>query len=403
MTLGLDGLTLHPVQVFSYEAVKERAGTLGQPESAARIETMAWLLEIAAQMADELGARFVLHGGTTAQLHLKSAQQRGSADVDGLFTGTLEEVEGAVARIGVRFAAIAPFLQFERMSRKHPPPDQFAAWSCRIPANHGGRVQPDGLASRQVKLEIALLTGEVPSELATGSVFGLKMSSGVAILTKGALIGDKLLMLAVNTTGIELPEYPAPADRHLERLARQMYDIDHLSGTALSKVEIADAAYMADYFAPLEGAMRGVQRVTASMALKDAREFACEWGLMPLPIGRKEWVAAAKRWQGGNVGRPLRLETPGWALRGLRVASTIRIVEAAVSDSAKGAVRFQKDITSLLDAGIKHPEIGTIAASTLLDEDRKICEPALKRGRREWVTLLALHRLGPEAFRSALQ
>ena len=84
MTLGLDGLTLHPVQVFSYEAVKERAGTLGQPESAARIETMAWLLEIAAQMADELGARFVLHGGTTAQLHLKSAQQRGSADVDGL-------------------------------------------------------------------------------------------------------------------------------------------------------------------------------------------------------------------------------------------------------------------------------------------------------------------------------
>lgn len=333
-----DGLLIHPVDAFTPATIKSQADKLDQPSANPRIETFAWLLEVAAQLARELGPSFVLRGGTNVQLRLDPPSQRASQDVDAVFDGKIEELQAAMNRLNDRFGGCLGFLQFDRQRRDFAPAG-FAAWTCSIPAAWGGQVY-DGLPRRLLTIEISLLaSAELPTETLRGEVFGLRFAGPGVGLTKGALIGDKLLTLGPGTTGIR----NAP-----DRIAKQLYDLDHLTANGLRAAELRDAVITASYLAPLEAAQRGLE-LQASAALEDAIASARAWGQLGLPDGPdKAAVREIRAWQGANVALDKQLGSAGWATRALRVSLVADAVRAACEEPPTAAARRYRDQRALL-------------------------------------------------------
>lgn len=380
-----EGKLIHPLDAFRPEVVKARADALGSI-AYARFETFAWLLEIVAQLTAQVGSQFVLRGGTNVQLRLEDSRQRGSQDVDGMFRGSVADLEAACASINERFADCAGFLQFERLQRDHPPRD-FCAWSCSVPAAHGGRSH-DGLPRRLLTIEISLQHDPLPVEQLAGEVFGFRLEGETWALTRGAIVGDKLLTLGPHTTGIQ--------DDDVDRIARQFYDLDNLTLTGMDEQLLSNAAETAAVLAPIEGEYRDLRDVDASTALRDAEQRAFEWGQIGLGTAvERSTFNEIRSWQGNNVASVHHLGAPGWALRALRVGLLARAVRETIELSAGSALRSfvrRSEIASNADAFrerivemlVEHSSLGKAAN-------------ALKAGESARPALLLLHTLPDEA------
>jgi hypothetical protein len=378
-----DGLLIHPFDAFTPATVKAQADKLGQPSAAPRIETFTWLLEVTAQLARELGPSFVLRGGTNVQLRLDPPSQRASQDVDAVFDGTIEELQAAMDRLNDRFGSCLGYLRFDRQQRDFPPAG-FAAWTCSVPAAWGGQIY-DGLPRRLLTIEISLLAGaELPTEALHGEVFGLRFAGPGIGLTKGALIGDKLLTLGPNTTGIR--------NAH-DRIARQLYDLYHLTADGLGVAELRDAATTASYLAPLEAGHRGLD-LQAPAALKDAIASAVAWGQLGLPSGPdKAVVREIRAWQGANVPLDKQLGAAGWATRALRVSMVADAVRVACEESPATAARRHRDQRALLQRG--RPAQRVIAQQLIAHIGNGA--NALASGDPTRTCMLGLHHLGGQA------
>ncbi|MEX1142828.1 MAG: hypothetical protein WD399_07380 [Thermoleophilaceae bacterium] len=253
-----------------------------------------------------------------------------------------------------------------------------------IPAAWGGQIY-DGLPRRLLTIEISLLAGaELPTEALHGEVFGLRFAGPGVGLTRGALIGDKLLTLGPNTTGIR--------NAH-DRIARQLYDLDHLTADGLGVAELRDAATTASYLAPLEAAHRGLD-LQALTALEDAIASAVAWGQLGLPSGPdKAVVREIRAWQGANVPLDKQLGTTGWATRALRVSMVADAVRVACEEAPAAGARRYRDQRALLQRS--RPAQRAIAQQ--LGAHIGNGANALASGDPTRTCMLGLHHLGGQA------
>lgn len=340
-------ILLHDVDAFAKEGIEERAKALSAPVD--RVEVFAWLLEIAAQAAEAAeqtdGAGrgvLILRGGTSTQLRVGEGRQRGSADVDALFRGSVDGITRLIEAMNARLAPCAPFLQFTEFVRTERAIPKFKAWECFIPRFTGspafGHEEDPG---RQVLLEIHAIEDDEPPPFAqlAGTGFGVVLSSDrVDALTAGALMGDKLDCLSPpSPIGIDAEKY----DKH----ARHIYDLTMLLDTTPVDAKVLkDASKTVVYFTRRDAELRDYEPISPEDTMRNAERFLTTWGWpkQPASTPTTDQLDRARSFE-QNVPAAQRAGAPQWAMRALRAGLLARAVRETIEASAdEAAARHQR-------------------------------------------------------------
>ncbi|RLF03686.1 MAG: hypothetical protein DRJ64_08075 [Thermoprotei archaeon] len=187
------------------------------------IEMFIWNFEIF-KLLSRLSDSFVLKGGTAVQLYLPVENQRASIDLDITTPLQEEEIEEIFNRIEF----------VERYIPKRPVPRLLLMTYIAKPSS----VMDDSVL--EVKIDIFYDEHPMikPKTIKKKKLFALDIDFPVKIVSKGYLIGDKLLTLATRSVGI-------PKHR-VGELPKHVYDISKLTYN-ITKTDLNDLIYSFKY------------------------------------------------------------------------------------------------------------------------------------------------------------
>lgn len=174
------------------------------------LELLVYDFEIFRQLL-KISDKFILKGGTAAQLFFPVGQQRASRDIDLLTSHTREEIEDIfINKLGkLGFASIR--VHVPKKPKKDLP---LVTYLVDLPSaiKDSCQVKSDILFEEIGSYKVETIKGR--------ELFALRVTGGLPCITLGSLIADKLLTLASRSIGIK--------DDREDQLPKHIYDVSRL-------------------------------------------------------------------------------------------------------------------------------------------------------------------------------
>ena len=235
------------------------------------IEMLLWDFEIFAQLT-AIHKDFVLKGGAAAQIYLPVEKQRASRDIDLATTLGEKEIESELNAVKKRFEEKVENDEHFTWSLAKPPKEpkkkieELHCYELIIPTKVGSSFGKQNAAILKIdaicydKLPFKVITLDNPS------LFNLRLKP-FPIISKGSLIGDKLLTLADSTVGIL-----AKNEDDFESYFKQLYDLTHLTDFFAADEEVLnDILFTIENLTPIELKYRKLDK-SANEVLADIIE-----------------------------------------------------------------------------------------------------------------------------------
>ncbi|MBI4980680.1 nucleotidyl transferase AbiEii/AbiGii toxin family protein [Candidatus Woesearchaeota archaeon] len=216
------------------------------------IEMLLWDFEIFAQLT-AIHKDFVLKGGAATQIYLPVEKQRASRDIDLATTLTEKEVETELNAVKKRFEERVSNNEHFTWSSAKPPREpkkkieELHCYELIIPTKIGSSFGKQNASILKIdaicydKLPFKVINLEAPT------LFNLNLKP-FPIISKGSLIGDKLLTLADSTVGIL-----AKNEDDYESYFKQIYDLTYLIDFFIANEEVLnDIFFTIEHLTPIE-------------------------------------------------------------------------------------------------------------------------------------------------------
>ena len=246
------------------------------------IEMLIWDFEIFAHLTASHND-FVLKGGAAAQIYLPVERQRASRDIDLATTLTEKEIEEALEKVKQKFEANVKdnehFTWKLRKPLKEPKHkiEELYCYDIIVPTRVGSSFGKQNASLLQID---AICYEKLPFRvinLANPILFKLGLKP-FPIISKGSLIGDKLLTLADSTVGIL-----AKNEEDYESYFKQIYDLTHLIDSFIDQEEVLnDIIFTIKQLTPIELKYRKLDKsikdvlVDIIESLKKKKYFDCD-------------------------------------------------------------------------------------------------------------------------------
>ena len=246
------------------------------------IEMLLWDFEIFAQLT-AIHKDFVLKGGAATQIYLPVEKQRASRYIDLATTLTEKEIESELNAVKKRFEEKVDNNEHFRWSLAKPPKEpkkkieELHCYELIIPTKVGSSFGKQNASILKIdaigydKLPFKVINLENPS------LFNLKFKP-FQIISKGSLIGDKLLTLADSTVGIL-----AKNEDDFESYFKQIYDLSHLTDFFAANEEVLnDILFTIENLTPTELRYRKLDKTIKEIlvdiigSLEKKKYFDCD-------------------------------------------------------------------------------------------------------------------------------
>src|SRR3989344_979567 len=235
------------------------------------IEMLLWDFEIFAQLT-AIHKDFVLKGVAAAQIYLPVEKQRASRDIDLATTLGEKEIESELNAVKKRFEEKVENDEHFTWSLAKPPKEpkkkieELHCYELIIPTQVGSSFGKQNAAILKID---AICYDKLPFKVITlnnPSLFNLRLKP-FPIISKGSLIGDKLLTLADSTVGIL-----AKNEDDFESYFKQLYDLTHLTDFFAADEEVLnDILFTIENLTPIELKYRKLDK-SANEVLADIIE-----------------------------------------------------------------------------------------------------------------------------------
>ncbi|MEM3186386.1 MAG: nucleotidyl transferase AbiEii/AbiGii toxin family protein [Conexivisphaerales archaeon] len=279
------------------------------------VELFRWVVEFVSQIQLQ-STDFILKGGTAAQLYISPEKQRGSVDADLMFLNDETRLAEVINILKNKFSSNAPFFQFSKYTPKNPTP--------RLPLQTYWVNLPSVLIeSCRIKLDVLLSKVDVPFHTISSAETFVGQVKNVTCLTRGALVGDKLLTLARGTIGVQqFDDYP-----------KQIYDLEMLVfQTDCAVKELADATRAVQALAPVEASFRS-KDVTPEDALEDVKKTTTLLSNVDLASAEETFKKAVNDFQQFYVNNSERRKLYEWSSRVLRIRFLASLIQLHLSQN----------------------------------------------------------------------
>lgn len=291
---------INDAKYFTPEEILERARKYEFPNPLA-VEIFLWDCEIAAQLQDKC-ADMVLKGGAAAQLHLPLEKQRGSVDIDlatPLSKGDIAEIVQKISR------SLEGNVKFKLHKPKKPTPKlPLVTYYAKAPSKTDSSRE-----ELEIKIDIFLKSPNLPTVVLNNvQTFAVDVQR-MKCFTVGTLIGDKLLTLAEESTGMTLKaDYP-----------KQIYDIDALlEACEISKDTVGDMVESVKALTKLEASIRSM-KITPTEALHDIIKTMEKYSLVDTSGGDASIKKNIDAFQQFFVNKNQRKPFYGWSSKSLKI------------------------------------------------------------------------------------
>lgn len=247
----MERLLINNPEYFKHETIESLKKEFKFSQSI-HIEMLLWDFEIFAQLT-AIHKDFVLKGGAATQIYLPVEKQRASRDIDLATTLTEKEIENALNNVKKRFEEKVSDNEHFTWSLAKPPKEplkkieELHCYEIIVPTKVGSSFGKQNASILKIdaicydKLPFRVINIESPM------LFNLKLKS-FPIISKGSLIGDKLLTLADSTIGIL-----AKNEDDYESYFKQIYDLTHLIDFFVSDEEVLkDILFTIEHLTPIE-------------------------------------------------------------------------------------------------------------------------------------------------------
>ena len=247
----MDRLLINNADYFKQETIESIRKEFKFSQSI-HIEMLLWDFEIFAQLTS-IHKDFVLKGGAAAQIYLPVEKQRASRDIDLATTLSEKEIESELNTVKKRFEEKVENNEHFTWSLAKPPKEpkkkieELHCYELIIPTKVGSSFGKQNASILKID---AICYGKLPFKVLTidnPTLFNLKLKP-FPIITKGSLIGDKLLTLADSTVGIL-----AKNEDDFESYFKQIYDLTHIIDFFAANEEVLnDILFTIESLTPIE-------------------------------------------------------------------------------------------------------------------------------------------------------
>lgn len=255
----MDKLLINNPEYFKPETIESIKKEFKFSQSI-HIEMLLWDFEIFAQLT-AIHKDFILKGGSATQIYLPVEKQRASRDIDLATTLTEKEIESALNHIKQRFEEKAKDHEYFTWSLAKPPKEpqkkieELHCYEIIIPTKVGSSFGKQNASILKID---AICYKELPFRvinLESPMLFKLKLKP-FPIISKGSLIGDKLLTLADSTVGIL-----AKNEDDYESYFKQIYDLTYLIDFFMADEEVLnDILFTIKHLTPIELKYRKISK-----------------------------------------------------------------------------------------------------------------------------------------------
>ena len=246
------------------------------------IEMLLWDFEIFAQLT-AIHQDFILKGGAATQIYLPIEKQRASRDIDLATTLTEKEIENALNNVKQRFEEKIKDSEHFTWSLAKPPKEpqkkieELHCYEIIVPTKVGSSFGKQNASILKID---AICYEELPFRvinLENPVLFKLKLKP-FPIISKGSLIGDKLLTLADSTVGIL-----AKNEDDYGSYFKQIYDLTHLIDFFIANEEVLnDVLFTIERLTPIELKYRKINKsikdvlIDIIVSLEKKKYFDCD-------------------------------------------------------------------------------------------------------------------------------
>lgn len=277
----MDRLLINNPEYFKQETIESIKKEFKFSQSI-HIEMLLWDFEIFAQLT-AIHKDFILKGGTAAQIYLPVEKQRASRDIDLATTLTEKEIETALNHVKQRFEEKVKDNEHFTWSLAKPPKEphkkieELHCYEIIVPTKIGSSFGKQNASILKID---AICYKELPFRvinLENPALFKLKLKP-FPIISKGSLIGDKLLTLADSTVGIL-----AKNEDDYEGYFKQIYDLTHLIDFFIANEEVVkDILFTIERLTPIELKYRKINKpikdilIDITESLEKKKYFDCD-------------------------------------------------------------------------------------------------------------------------------
>ncbi|GEM_PF-3906419 len=269
--------------------------------------------------------RFILKGGSAAQLYLRSGEQRASIDIDLVTDLTEEEVEKIMIELGAK-------LHVPIRSKEDLPLKTYKLEIKSVINQKSSVIKIDVLFEKLQDYKIVSF-GQV-------DLFAMRLDEKIPVISKGSLIADKLLTLARKSVGIRDEE-------KIKEIPKHIYDLIKLSKN-MSAEDISDLIYSFERIAKSEIRYRGLTYSTSEI-ITHIEETLIE--LCKIDVKENDIKTNLNRFTSAYIGKTSRPTIEDWIVGGLKLRYLINQFRLTIENA-----RSQEDIirnVNMLDTEIK--------------------------------------------------
>lgn len=274
------------------------------------VELFRWDLELVSQLQHQ-SKDFILKGGAAAQLYIPLEKQRGSVDVDLVFSRRQDSLTEVMRALNAKFASREPFFKFNEYEPKSPTVGlPMQTYDVDLPS-----VLADGC---RIKLDVLLVEKDIPYHTVKKAKTFVCTVEKVTCSTAGALIGDKLLTLAKNSIGIQKTEdYP-----------KQLYDLEMLAYQRKYEIqELTDAVKAIEAMTPVEAGFRNMH-VEPIDVLEDVKKTMSDYAKVDLASADISFKKAVNDFQQFFVNQSeMGVKLYEWSCRILRIRFLASLIQ----------------------------------------------------------------------------
>ncbi|MEW5798684.1 MAG: nucleotidyl transferase AbiEii/AbiGii toxin family protein [Bacteroidota bacterium] len=315
---------IHNREYFTFEHIAARQKEYNFTQ-AVKVETFLWDIELYGQLQKYLGEKVTLKGGAAAQLFFPPEKQRTSVDIDVIYVGNKDELHAALDAIHQAFGGDETFFRFQPLVPKEPTTVlPMETYNVAVPSltKVGGTLFIKVDFHFMDKLELDSI------ELEFGSAFVLTLKFKPRCLSRGSLLGDKLLTFARGSVGI-------PEERQ-DDIMKQLYDVDLLS-RIISHEETSSMQRALSILFEKELSARE-KRIEFSEALQQIAELLSQYANVNNPTCAPEIKKGIDNFRGNYEPRPFRNPIE-WEVS----AKRIQFLVHAISENPNQSIAILKE------------------------------------------------------------